>query len=215
MSEVVNIPSAPRKLNYQTYEVGPVNSEDLLFFIERVPQTEVTTFFGFNFLAEQGIVPRSSAELNINLEEGRLDLNNVKFPYSKNQSQFETILNGGKLENLILEFPGSQGLKKKCPLGGKAFEIMKENLEILGEAGYDLVVRSFILVHYVMDCTTSRDATFYSKSYTGKVIVNTEELIKDQPERKLVLSYTPDIASSDEVSAYRKILDNIGSSIRR
>ena len=51
----------------------------------------------------------------------------------------------------------------------------------------------------------SRDAAFFvRKAFSARVMVLTEALIKGKPERKLVLQYTRDVESSEEVKWYRK-----------
>jgi len=132
-------------------------------------------------------------------------------PSPQNRSQFVVVLDGGKLEKLSLDYPGFHGKEEDFWNAGKALRIVGFNLERFRRSGYLLDPSSLKLSHHLVKTTNSFAPAFFS-NYAGRINLRTEEMVKDEPERKLVLAFTHDLADSDEVMAYREILDSIDSS---
>lgn len=195
-------------VHYTTKEVGPITSDDLLSLIAGAPVSSETMYFNLRLLSNQEVLPNSSADIAINPNKGTMNLRKISVPLPHNNSEFSRILEGGRLRRLSLEYPGFRSEKSDFNLGSKALEIARDNLEFLLKAGYDL--DSVCLGHYMVKVPGNHPG-FFTKSYGALVHVKTHELIKDQPERKLVLSFTGDKKDSEEVKVYQKIFSSITS----
>jgi hypothetical protein len=210
MEEKPSIGYAEGPLCFETYEVGPIRSEDIFFLLENAPETESATFFGMRFLAELGTIPGSSADLTIDLKRKGLGLKNSFIPSPKNRSQFEATLDGGKLEKLSLDYPDFHGKKEDFWNAGKALKIVGWNLKRFQRNDYSLDPSSLKLSHYLVE-TPNRFAPAFFCNYLGRINLRTKEMVKGGSKRKLVLTFTHDLADSDEVRAYRELLDSIDS----
>src|SRR3989339_607386 len=80
-------------------------------------------------------------------------------------------------------------------------KILKDNLELFKSNGYKIDPKSFSIGHNVIPLP-DRYPGFFCHSYTAKINVCTQELIKGKSERKLVLSYTSDMTTSNEFAVY-------------
>jgi len=202
-----------KDLVYKTLEAGPLNPGDIWKLIEAVPShLTSTTFFNMVFLASQGAIPESSADLRIDREKEMLYLEQINYPSGGDgdKSKFKGALTGGKLERLSLRYPGFPGTQEDFLHGGHGFEILRNNLADLREASYDLIISSFGIAHYLVE-VSPRYPGFFQRDYKGKVSVRAEELIKGKPERKLVLKFTSDLSESPEAKAYSEVIGLINS----
>ena len=192
-----------KHLSYTTKEFGPLKPRDLSFLFDSVPLTEASMTFHLDFFASRGVIPGTSAEIRVVRAGKRLSFEEFNF----NDVPFHNILSGGKIERLSLSYPGFKSSMQDAFYGAEAFQIVRENKRDLRVAGYYLDSSSFALRHHLVECTRSSDIEFYSRRYQGKVVVATEELVQGKPDRKIVLSYTSDLAESEEVKVYSKALD--------
>ena len=198
------------ELTYIDQEVGPVSSYDLLYFIRKAPIINSETMsFDLRFEASEGEIHGSSADIIIDPIKARPGLEKIVVPSPGNESQFLQILNGGKLETLDLGYPSFSSPKDAFASGAKAFEILKDNLEILQKAGYELNTSPFRIGHYIVELPSPQG---FIRGYGAKVYLRTTELLKGKPERKLVLSFTKDVELSREVIVYREILNLFNAS---
>lgn len=200
-----------KELVYQSQEVGPINREHIARLIRDMPVFTSSTLFYMDFVATLGYVPKSRADLRVDREKRQLYLENCVFPSGKVVDiGFRRILDGGKLKELSLHYPESHGTQEDFLVGGDALEIVKENMPYLKEAGYEIDAATFKIGHHIVRVPDGFPG-FFTTSYGAKVLIATQELIKGKPERKLVLDFTHDVESSNEVRVYREFLESIGS----
>lgn len=193
-----------RHLHFITEEEGPISPGTLESLFEMAPTTSDTLSFSLSFIAQPGsALPGSTAKLQIDPNNGnRIVLEEKYIPDVTNPKLFTRILEGVKFERLNLSYPAFRQTEEHFSSGSKALEILKSNLKAFRETGYSIDPMHIRLGHYVVRAPETHPG-FFSNSYQGKVVISTEELIKDRPERKLILSYTGDMEKSPEVAAYK------------
>ena len=196
-------------LHYETYEAGPL-TEIYYPFLDRIPFSENTAYFSLDFLARRGIIPDTNATMTVNTQERRLELE--EGPYG--MSNIVNLLNGGRIEKLQLRYPPLNRKEGEYfDKGEEAFRILRDNFELLEENSYNPDISSLRVMHYIVKAYGGGFAPSMFSSFTGKVHLKTQELVKGKPERKLVLSFTHDLESSPEVVAYKELLDSVNHAV--
>lgn len=207
----VEIPWAERRVVREECEVGPVTNEDVEYLLKNAPTTRSPSFFRLDFVAEEDAIPETSAKVIIN-PKGKgfiFGLEDIHFPYIDEAAGFNQILDGGRLETLSLEYPGRrQGKREDYGVAGRALGFLGRNLQTFFNYGYKVVPSSLTIANYMVQVPQSFAPGLFS-SYTGKLAISTDEMIKGEPEIKLILGFTHDIEDSVEVQRYKQIFDAI------
>ena len=185
------------RVSFNTQEIGPIESNTLAS-LEIAPTTSESILLSLNFLATgNDILAKSSAEILVDTENEAMYMGKIHIPQPENSEEFKKLLNVMKLERLTF----TQRTKEDFLSGSKALKILKDNLELFKSNGYKIDPKSFSIGHNVIQLP-DRYPGFFCHSYTAKINVCTQELIKGKSERKLVLSYTSDMTTSNEFAVY-------------
>jgi len=196
------------KLHHESVEVGNVTSSDLVKILVNAPISDSPTYFCADFRASKGAIPETLGELLF--DAGNIFLGNVKYLYYvRGREEFDAAIRGGKLEELKIDFPGYEGGVEDLMMGGKALGSFRGVLgTLMDDNGYELLVPSFKVAHYVVQTKTQHPG-FFSKSISGKISLSTSAMVKGQEPRKLVFSYTRDVMETPEFNAYKSLISEI------
>ena|SRR3990172_178935 len=200
------------ELSYISQEAGPVTTDDLSHIIREASIIPSETMaFNMYFKTIERTIPRSSADIIVKPNKTRLGLEKIVILPPLNEPQLFQVLNGGRLEELRVNYPGFFSSTDDFAEGAEALGILRDNLDFLQKAGYELSISPFRIGHYIVQVPSSFSG--FSRDYGAKVNLRTKEMIKGKPERKLVLSFTQDMESSREVRVYREILNLLNRSL--
>ena len=223
MALVENVPEVPyvkEKLSYETVEAGPVNSENLSSLLKTLPNSprfSSTTCIDLRFVVDQGALLGSHAQLFVGTapNEPVLGLEDVYVPHAQEISRVGNLLQGGKIEQLNLEYPYKKpwgytasviDKRKHFLRGGAVLDALgTRHLGFLEEMGYHVDPSSFKLYHYMIEVPYYGPMS--ARGYGAKVQVFTQTLIKDKSDKKLALRFTPDLEASREVQWYKEFLN--------
>lgn len=209
----IDIPYVSEDLILEHYEVGPVTSQDVTYLLTNVPKTESTTHFRISFNALDDVIRGSSGRLSIDIKGERFRFSDVSLSEPSNREEFERILDGGRLEHLNLRYPGQYAKKEYFDVGGRALTFLGRHLKSFLDTRYEAEVSSLIIGHYLVEVSQRFEPGLFA-SYAPRIAITTGEMVKGEPERKLILGFTHDLKDSLEVGAYRGIFDSIKAKLK-
>ncbi|MBS3091066.1 hypothetical protein J4217_01295 [Candidatus Pacearchaeota archaeon] len=197
------------RLIYTTEEAGPIKPDTLYNLVRIAPTTSETGYFRMHFFTNsENVLAGSHADISIDTERATLDLRETVCPSSQDSESFKKILNGIRLEKLLLNYPSSHGDREQFALAGEALKILQDNIQTITDNGYVINPSLFCISHDMVQVSDSFPG-FFCSSFAGKAGISTHEIIKGKEEFKIVLRYTSDMKDSDEIAAYRKFMKTI------